>query len=169
MARAMYGPAKPATESPATPSQSPATPSSSPSDPPDPVVYESGPDSGLPMSPLPETGRHELRFSNVPLTPGINSVNSIEDGEVLGGHVTGVGVDIAWQCGPAGPCREGVNGAFVEDVIEAVIQRLVAYERTKYAHPANKDAIARLKQAIYSLNSRMAARRTDEKLGTGEV
>ena len=167
VARALYGPATPPA-SPSPPSESPSTPTESPS-PPTPQLHESGPESGLPMTVLPDPGLHLLRYSNVPLTPGINSLNSIENGEVLGGHVTGVGVDITWQCGPAGPCREGVNGAFVEDVIEAVIQRLVAYERTKYAHKANKEAIAHLKQAIYSLNSRMTTRRTAEKLGTGEV
>lgn len=57
--------------------------------------------------------------------------NVDEEGLPAGGSVTAVGLDIEWQKGPLG--EEGIdrlepNGAFVETVIAAALQRIEWYQ-----------------------------------------
>lgn len=56
-----------------------------------------------------------------------------------GGHTNGRGFTIAWQRGPL--VVEGrrfmPNGAFIEDVIDAVIDRLQYHQKTKFKCTAN--------------------------------
>ncbi|KKK87303.1 hypothetical protein LCGC14_2754620, partial [marine sediment metagenome] len=57
--------------------------------------------------------------------------NVDEDGLPAGGNVTSIGLSIEWQKGPLG--EEGVdrrepNGAFVETLIAAALQRIEWYQ-----------------------------------------
>ena len=105
----------------------------------------------------------------MPLCPGMIHENEIKDGEVLGGCSVGKNTAIVWQNGPAGPLRDGVNGVFVEDVIDAVIERLQAYQLTKYRGRATPRPICWLLRAKDALNARMQQRKEVGTLGTGEV
>lgn len=76
-----------------------------------------------------------------------------EDDEIL---------KIRWQDGPRG--QEGTdrllppNGAFVEDVIWAALQRLEYFNESKYRSRQNSIAITHLEQALQALKDRQLER-----------
>jgi len=86
------------------------------------------------------------------------------DGNPTGGHTHGVGICIAWQHGPLGRGvdRQKPNGAFVEGVINAAIDRLESFQRSKFECTENRLAIMHLKDALTVLNDRTQRR---EKVG----
>ncbi len=75
-----------------------------------------------------------------------------------GGYVRGNGLSIYWQDGPLGrgADRQEPNGAFVETVIAAVIQRLQFYNESKFRCRENSVAIIHLEEALHWLNARTA-------------
>jgi len=77
------------------------------------------------------------------------------DGNPAGGSVMGVGISINWQDGPLGrgDDRKVPNGAFVETVISAVIQRIEHYQ-TKFPCRENAIALTHLETANLWLNKR---------------
>lgn len=91
-----------------------------------------------------------------------------EDGNPTGGSVSLIVVpfkpfiEIRWQDGPRG--QEGTdellppNGAFVEDVIWAALQRLEFFNEGKYRDRANSIAITHLEQALQALKDRQLER-----------
>ena len=84
-------------------------------------------------------------------------------GNPSGGITYGHGFTIAWQNGPivkddglaVGNVR---NGAFVEDVIKAAIDRIDYYQSTAFACQENADALSHLRQALAACNARTARR-----------
>ncbi len=103
---------------------------------------------------------------------GLHAKNvSDENGNPTGGVVVGTGFTISWQDGPLG--RDGYrvqpNGAFIEDVIQACIQRLEYFQESKYECGANKGAIHALVAANGCLADRTKARETRKVEGTHEV
>ena len=82
--------------------------------------------------------------------------NSDADGNPAGGYVKGVGMAIVWQNGPlgTGDARIPPNGAFVEDVIQAVVQRIEYYNSSKFSCRANSLAITHLQEALHWLQHR---------------
>ena len=87
-----------------------------------------------------------------------------ENGKPTGGSVNGVGVHIRWQDGPLGrgDDRQEPNGAFVETVIAAVIQRIRFYNAGKFSSRENALAITHLEEAAHWLDARTNRR---EKAG----
>lgn len=101
---------------------------------------------------------------------------SDENGNPTGGCVDGKGLHIEWQDGPLGRHAEGCggrsggdscvvgctrtkpNGAFVETVISAALQRIEFYQASKFECSSNADAILALKAALDSLDSRTRER-----------
>lgn len=85
-----------------------------------------------------------------------------------GGQTFGTGFTIAWQRGPLGRGeeRQPPNGAFVEDIIEAAIDRLEFYQRSKFASHYNADAIRHLRAAVDCLQARTADRENRQVEGT---
>lgn len=92
-----------------------------------------------------------------------NVLNS--DGNPTGGFVSGVGLDIKWQDGPLGwdsekntyPEGKEPNGAFTEDVILAVLQRLNFFQTAsdrKFACRENACAVTHLEEALMWLQRR---------------
>ena len=80
-----------------------------------------------------------------------------------GGVTSGKGLTISWQNGPLGRgnARREANGAFVEDVIQAVRQRLEFYQTAsggKYACRENQQAIDFLTRAEDVLDARTRER-----------
>ena len=72
-----------------------------------------------------------------------------EDGNPSGGVSSGRGFTISWQNGPLGRGneRQEPNGAFVEDVIQAVFRRIEHYQNSKFHCPENVDALLFLRKA----------------------
>ena len=85
-----------------------------------------------------------------------------------GGVSFGKGFTISWQNGPLGRGneRKEPNGAFVEDVIQAVIGRIEFYQASKFSCQENADALNALKQAAQRLDDRTKERETREVEGT---
>jgi len=87
-----------------------------------------------------------------------------------GGHTFGVGFSISWQRGPLGavdsPDRQEPNGAFVEDVLDAVIDRIQQYEKSRFACDENALALDYLLKAAEALDSRTKRREANKTEGT---
>lgn len=94
---------------------------------------------------------------------------------------TAPAIYIRWQDGPLGRVgtaeRQAPNGAFVEDVIEAALQRLEWYQRPegdgaflegKFACEENHAAAAHLRLALDALHARTARRTAANVEGTTE-
>jgi hypothetical protein len=106
-----------------------------------------------------------------------------DNGNPAGGRSRSNGIDIRWQDGPLGrgAGRVEPNGAFVEDVIGVVLDRLRFYQgEDKYAEGEgegagrfrcreNAIAITKLEEALHWLQHRTAARETREVEGTHAV
>ncbi len=87
-----------------------------------------------------------------------------EHGNPTGGHSSGVGFEIDWQNG----VRE-TNGATVENVIEAVQQRLMFFQTAadgRFACDENAEAHHHLALAISALNRRTMRRKAAGTEGT---
>ncbi|KKM95815.1 hypothetical protein LCGC14_1184370 [marine sediment metagenome] len=95
-----------------------------------------------------------------------------EDGLPAGGNVTSIGLSIEWQKGPLG--EEGVdrlapNGAFVETLIAAALQRIEWYQEVndgKFECAENSFAIGHLRDALDELNERTKDRQARGVEGT---
>lgn len=100
---------------------------------------------------------------------GFEAVNNVdEDGNPAGGVVTGTGFSIEWQNGPLGRGADRVepNGAFVEDVIAAAVQRIEFYNEGKFRCRENSLAITHLEEALHWLQARTARREAQNVEGT---
>lgn len=89
-------------------------------------------------------------------------------GRPAGGVSNGTGFTISWQNGPLGrgPDRQEPNGAFVETIIEAAMDRLKYYQGSPFASDHNVAAIAYLEQALSELNARTRDREARAVEGT---
>jgi hypothetical protein len=100
---------------------------------------------------------------------GIQSRHFSDDkGRPEGGHTFGTGFAIAWQRGPLGRGEERIppNGAFVEDVLDAVIDRIEFYQASEFHCVENSDALASLKRAAKRLDDRTMDREARAVEGT---
>ncbi len=90
------------------------------------------------------------------------------NGNPAGGVSTGRGFTISWQNGPLGRGKERrePNGAFVEDVLQAVIGRIEFYQGSRFACPENAQALEELRAAADSLDSRTRDREARAVEGT---
>lgn len=93
------------------------------------------------------------------------------EGNPAGGTTYGNGFTIGWQNGPLGrgEDRQPPNGAFVEDVIQAAIDRIEFYQRSKFACERNEATLKYLGLALESQRSRTADREDRKVEGTHEV
>ena len=73
---------------------------------------------------------------------------------VCGGTTSGCGFHIDWQVGPI-PEGGRANGAFVEDIIKAAIDRIEFYQKTRFACGRNKSTLRHLCLALESQEARM--------------
>lgn len=85
-----------------------------------------------------------------------------------GGVSSSRGLSISWQNGPlgCGDNRKEPNGAFVETVIRAALDRLEFYQCGNFACDENDTAIRRLQYALDALESRTKDRETRAVEGT---
>lgn len=94
-----------------------------------------------------------------------------DDGNPTGGSVWATGLQIDWQDGPLGrgEDRQEPNGAFVETVIAAAIQRLEFYNEAaggKFRCRENSLAITKLEEALHWLEHRTKERERRQVEGT---
>jgi hypothetical protein len=89
-------------------------------------------------------------------------------GNPAGGTTTGRGIEITWQDGPLGRGDDRIepNGAFVEGVIAAAIDRLEYYNAGKFRCRENSLAITKLQEALQWLDWRTRDRETRDVEGT---
>lgn len=92
------------------------------------------------------------------------------EGRPAGGYVAGKGLEIQWQNGPLGRDEDRIepNGAFVEDVIAAAVQRIAYYQESGFACRENAIALTHLETALLWLNKRTADREARGVEGTHE-
>lgn len=83
-----------------------------------------------------------------------------------GGITSSRGLTISWQ---NGTLDKEPNGAFVEDVIGAAIDRLKYYQQSKFTCEANAHAIIFLESALESLHSRTKDRENRGVEGTHQL
>jgi hypothetical protein len=94
------------------------------------------------------------------------------NGNPSGGFVTGAaGLHIVWQNSPLGRGteRKEPNGAFVETVLAAALQRLEFYQTAsqgKFKCRENAIAITKIEEALLWLNERTRAREARQVEGT---
>lgn len=90
------------------------------------------------------------------------------NGAPSGGATYGRGFAISWQNGPLGrgDDRKEPNGAFVEDVIMAAIDRIDYYQRSPFRSDYNGRARYHLARALAALNERTADREKRDVEGT---
>lgn len=93
------------------------------------------------------------------------------NGNPAGGEVKGTGLNIEWQNGPLGRGaeRKEPNGAFVETVISAALQRIEWYQTAsdgKFKCRENAIAITKLEEALLWLDKRTRERETRGVEGT---
>ena len=93
------------------------------------------------------------------------------NGNPAGGKVYGVGLAIEWQNGPLGrgEDRQEPNGAFVETVMRAALQRIQYYQDSGFACRENALAITKLEEALHWLDHRTRAREERQVEGTHET
>src|SRR2546429_4490518 len=101
-----------------------------------------------------------------------DAVNHLDkDGNPAGGNVSGVGLHIEWQKGPLGRGgdRQQPNGAFVETVLAAALQRIQFYQDTKFKCEENARAIDKIQDALQWLNRRTMDREGRDVEGTHTI
>lgn len=93
-----------------------------------------------------------------------------ENENPAGGFVSSTGLRIDWQNGPLGrgEDRKEPNGAFVETVIYAVIERIKFYQLGKFNCRENALALTKLEEALHWLESRTQRREIQDVEGTNE-
>lgn len=95
------------------------------------------------------------------------------DGNPAGGYAHGPGMCVSFQDGPRGRREDGTlapaNGAFVEDLLTAALQRLEFFQGSKYRHEANQEAIRHIVDALAALQNRATERRSRGVLGQNQV
>jgi hypothetical protein len=81
-----------------------------------------------------------------------------------------VGFAISWQNGPLGRDEDRIepNGAFVEDVLQAVIDRISFYQASEFSCQENYDALRHLQIAAERLDDRTKNREERKVEGTHE-
>lgn len=101
------------------------------------------------------------------------NIQNIEDviGNPAGGSVSGVGLQIDWQNGPLGrgDDRKAPNGAFVETVLSAALQRIEWYQTAsggKFKCRENAIAITKIEEALLWLDKRTREREARQVEGT---
>lgn len=107
-------------------------------------------------------------------SPIVGNHFSDGDGNPAGGTTYGNGFAIGWQNGPLGRGDERIepNGAFVEDVIAAAVDRIEFYESAadgRFSCAENIEALASLNAALRALHRRTDDRERREVEGTHGV
>ena len=90
--------------------------------------------------------------------------NEVLNGIPAGGRAVGRGLRVDFQDGPIG--ESGRNGAFIEDLLQVVHNRLAWYQTGKFACQENADALEHIVEALKALDKRTKKRRRRGVEGT---
>ncbi len=145
----------------------------------DKTAAESVDSMNKPMMARPDYGRADMEYRTAPRTwtgrRYISSRSNMEmefinetdqHGNPAGGRVNGCGFRIWWQDGPMNREEdEHAGGAFVEDVLNAVIDRLTFYQEGKFACEENAHALHALMVAQEHMDDRIRDRTERSVLG----
>ena len=92
------------------------------------------------------------------------------NGNPAGGFASGTGFSITWQNGPLVDPETGErkppSGAFVETIIQVVIEQINYYQQSQFACEENANALASLEEALQQLQARTARREAAGVEGT---
>jgi len=102
----------------------------------------------------------------------LSCVNRVDvDGNPIGGSVHGVGLTVEWQNGAlvVDGVRREKSGAFIEDLLRAVVNRLEFYQSGKFACRDNAVALTHIETALLWLGKRTADREARGVEGTHTV
>ena len=89
---------------------------------------------------------------------------SNKEGFITGGNTYGPGFTIGWQNGPLLDDKGKIqqqNGAFVEDVISACMDRLRAFQNSKFRCCENQEAMEHLNKVLNALENRTNRRKKE--------
>ena len=113
------------------------------------------------------------------INPNLIAVNNVDENfQPIGGSVNlRVGKNrnplrVQWQNGPRGQEDGSLaepNGAFVEDVLWAALQRLEFFQKGQYRDRANAIAITKIEEALQALHNRTLERAARGVEGKHEV
>ena len=92
------------------------------------------------------------------------------EGNPTGGTTSGTGISISWQNGQLGRGvdRKEPNGAFVEGVLQAAVDRIKFYQSSKFSCRENAVALTYMETALLWLQKRTQDREDREVEGTHE-
>lgn len=137
------------------------------------AVEETGRDALVVRVIGPRSQQQQGDNTMTPHPPMIFVNENDENGMPAGGYVRGKGIDIDWQNGPLVHPETGErleqSGAFVEDVLRAVIQRVEYYQSTQFACRENALAITKMQEALHWFQHRTADREERGVEGTHQV
>lgn len=90
------------------------------------------------------------------------------NGNPAGGVSYGVGFAVSWQHGPLGRDADRIqpNGAFVEDLLGVVMDRIEYYQDSRFNCKENAEALHHLQMAAEFLDSRTQNREARQVEGT---
>jgi len=106
------------------------------------------------------------------ITGTLDAQNKVdESGNPAGGYAKAVGLTIEWQDGPLGRGaeRQAPTGAFIGDVLAAVISRLAFFQDSKFACRENAIALTHIETALLWLEKRTADREARQVEGTHQA
>lgn len=103
--------------------------------------------------------------------PTASSASTDANGNPAGGYEIGTGFFINWQNGPlvVDGERKEPNGAFVETVLKAALNRLYTYQLSKFACRENALAITKIEEALHWLDARTKDREARGVEGSHEL
>jgi len=106
----------------------------------------------------------ETKHLTVDYADGLTITNDTDaDGNPAGGGVSGTGITIIWQNGPVDrEAKEYPDGAFIEDVVHAIILRLEFYQNSKFVCDENAEALDHMRLALSAM-----LKRRDDRLERG--
>lgn len=106
----------------------------------------------------------KTKHLTVDYADGMEVVNETDgDGNPAGGGVDGCGIWINWQNGPLDrEAKLPPDGAFIEDVVYAIILRLEFYQNSKFVCDENAVALNHMRLALSAM-----LRRRDDRLKRG--
>ena len=94
--------------------------------------------------------------------------NEVDDfGRPKGGTAEGTGLEVSYQAGPIG--EGGRNGAFIEDLLMAAVDRLDFYQGGVFACRENAIAKTKIEEALHWLDHRTENRKRRGVEGTQRV
>ena len=92
-----------------------------------------------------------------------------EQDRPAGGSAVGPGFVITWQDGPVDQAAgEKPNGAFIEDVLQAVVDRMEYFQEGEFACDENNAALSSMRHAQHCMMERRRSRDAQGVLGKHE-